>query len=221
MCPTGIPPPITALRADIRHYLHHSLALPPVHSTTWPLTASPRLHLPITTSPPMAPSYQCLRKRSCSMLHTSQAHSNQSIKVYLFAIRNLHLEQGLANPLEDATHLCSLLRGIKCHHGCTTDSRLPVTPTILNSFRTFLNLFYPDHLTLWAAMVVAFFGFLPSNELLALTHEDVVRTNEGYLIKIRRSKTDPFHMGATTSLAPSGNGTLCPVTVLNHFRFAA
>ena len=140
----------------------------------------------------------------------------QSIKVYLSAIRTWHIEHGLPSPTEDAPQLQALLRGIKRLHGCPADSRLPITPSLLRSFRLFLNLSYPDHLTLWGAMLVAFFGFLRSNELLALTRSDLSRTEEGYDVSIRHSKTDPFRAGAVIRLRPTGDGTLCPVVTLDH-----
>ena len=69
--------------------------------------------------------------------------------------------------------------GIKRVHGLFRDSRLPITPRLLRQFRLLLNFSYPDHRTLWAAMLVAFFGFLRSNELLAITNRDIQRTRVG------------------------------------------
>ena len=37
----------------------------------------------------------------------------QTIKVYLSAVRNMHLEHGLPDPLVDALNLRRLMRGIK------------------------------------------------------------------------------------------------------------
>ena len=37
----------------------------------------------------------------------------QSIKVYMYNVRNLHLEHGFPDPLPDALQLCRLLGGIK------------------------------------------------------------------------------------------------------------
>ena len=142
----------------------------------------------------------------------------QSIKLYLSAIRNLHIEQGLPNPFTDALQLRYLVRGIKRIHGCSVDSRLPITPHLLRRFSLSLNLTHTDHTTLWAAMLVAFFGFLRSSELLILTHNDISKTNQGYSIQIRASKTDAFRTGATVNLAPSGDSTLCAVSALDQLR---
>ena len=119
----------------------------------------------------------------------------------------MHIKHGLPNPIAEAMQLRHLLRGIKWLHGCTTDSRLPITPTRFRSFRLFLNFTYTDHLTLWAAMLVTFFGFLRSNKLIALLHSNLQRIPEGYRVQI---KTDPFRAGATICLTPSADSTRPP-----------
>ena len=81
--------------------------------------------------------------------------------------------------------------------------------------RTFLTLSHYDHTTLWAALLLAFFGFLRSQELLALQHSDLARSTDGYRVRIRCSKTDPFRSGATIRITPSGDTTLCAVTALD------
>ena len=132
----------------------------------------------------------------------------QSIKVYLSAVRNLHLEHGLPDPIADALNLRRLMRGIK-------RVMRGITPTLLRTFRIFLSLTYYDHTILWAALLLAFFGFLRSQELLALQHSDLARSTDGYRVWIRCSKTDPFRSGATICITPSGDPTLCAVTALD------
>ena len=92
----------------------------------------------------------------------------QSIKLYLSTVCTLHIEHGLPDPTSEVVNLRRLMRGIKRVHGNTIDSWIPITPSLLRSFRSFLNLSYPDHLTLWAAIQLAFFAFLRSGELLSL-----------------------------------------------------
>ena len=126
------------------------------------------------------------------------------------------MEHGFPDPLSDALQLRRLLRGIKRLKGASRDSRLPITPSILRRFHCLLHLAHYDHIMLWAAILVAFFGFLRSSELLALQHEDILRRPEGYHIIIKASKTDPFRHGATVKLTSSGDNTLCAVTALDH-----
>lgn len=145
----------------------------------------------------------------------------QSIKVYLYGVRNLHLEHGFPDPLADALQLRRLLRGIKRLKGVSPDSRLPITPSLLRVFYRHLNLAFYDHLMLWAAILVAFFGFLRSKELLALTHGDLRRIPEGYQVAIKASKTDPFRTGSTVKVGISTDGTLCAVGALDRLLQAS
>ena len=146
--------------------------------------------------------------------YLTHTHKPQSIKLYLSAVRTLH---GLPDPTSEAVNLRRLMRGIKRVHGNTTDSRLPITPSLLRSFRSFLNLSYPDHLTLWAAILLAFFAFLRSGELLSLHRSDLHRTADGYQVHIKQSKTDPFRSGAVVTVLPSGDPSLCAVTALDSY----
>ena len=147
--------------------------------------------------------------------YLTQSLKPQSIKFYLSAVRSWHIEHHLPDPTAETPNLRRLMRGIKRCHGSPPDRRLPITPTLLRTFRTCLHLSYPDHLLLWAAMLVAFFGFLRSNELLSLKRSDVARTPRGYQLLIRQSKTDPFRSGATVNLTPSGDPSLCAVVTLD------
>ena len=106
------------------------------------------------------------------------------------------------------------MRGIKRVHGNTTDSQLPITPSLLHPFRSFLNLSYPDHLTVWTAILLA---FLRSGELLSLHRSDLHRTADGYQVHIKQSKTDLFRSGAVITVHPSGDPSLCAVTALDSY----
>ena len=109
------------------------------------------------------------------------------------------------------------MHGIKRVQGCAVDFRLPITPSLLRSFRSFLNLSYPDHLTLWAAILLAFFAFLRSDKLLSLHRSDLHRTGDGYQMHIKQSKTDPFRSGAVIRVFPSGDSSLRAVTALDAY----
>ena len=56
---------------------------------------------------------------------------HSTIKVYLSAVRSLHIEQGFADPLVDCLHLQRVLRGIKRTQDDTSSLRLPVTDDIM------------------------------------------------------------------------------------------
>ena len=85
-----------------------------------------------------------------------------------------------------------------------------------------LDLHHYDHLSLWVAFMVAFFGFLRSKELLNLRWQDLERHQEGFPISITASKTDPFTQGAVVEIKESGDRALCAVRDLDclHLRAA-
>lgn len=64
-----------------------------------------------------------------SFLASSIQHS--SIKVYLSAVRSLHIEQGFSDPLSNCLRLQRVMRGIKRSQGSPVAQRLPVTDSIL------------------------------------------------------------------------------------------
>lgn len=103
----------------------------------------------------------------------------QSIKVYLYGERNLHLENGFTNPLQDSLQLYRLLQEIKWTYTAKSNQWL-----LLHSFYPLLNLCYHDHYMIWAAMLLVFFGFLRYSEPIALTHHDLVRSAKGYQVQI-------------------------------------
>ena len=58
---------------------------------------------------------------------------HSTIKVYLSAVRSLHIEQGFADPLVDCLRL-RVLRGIERTQGDTSSLCLPVTADIMMEF---------------------------------------------------------------------------------------
>ena len=203
-------------------YLHHSLA----HSTRAAYSSAARsfthfclLFNYINQDGTIFPASE----HTLMLFSTYLAYSlkPQSIKVYLSGICNAHLERGLPDPLLETPNLRRLLRGIKRSKGSSPDSRLPITASLLRTFRTFLNLQHYDHIVLWAGLLTAFFGFLRSSELLALRHGDATRQQDGYEVHIRVSKTDPFRFGARAKLVHSGDPSLCAVEALDQLKQAA
>ena len=60
--------------------------------------------------------------------YLSQRVTPPTIKVYLCAVRNLHLQSGFPNPMEHVHRLPYLLRGIKRLYSQERQTRLPITP---------------------------------------------------------------------------------------------
>ena len=95
-----------------------------------------------------------------------------SIKGYLAAVRHLHIRSGHDLDLKKFIRLQLVCRGIKRSQGCATRTRLPITVSHLNLFYSLLAIKYSSHfdsVMIWAAMTLAFFGFLRLGELTCNT----------------------------------------------------
>ena len=160
--------------------------------------------------------------------------SHQTIKVYLSAVRNLHVTEGRHSDYTEALtpRLERVLKGIKKEStNCNPPQiRLPSTLNIMQSIRRVLATAPEDHnnIMMWAACSLAFSGFLRSSEFTVpsqseydpaahLSPSDVSVDNvfEPSLVyvTIKQSKTDPYRKGATVCLAKAAN-ELCPVLAL-------
>ena len=146
--------------------------------------------------------------------HLSSTLKAESIKVYLAGVRLLHLEDGLANPLNNCLRLESVIRAIKLAQGTTERQRLPVTFAVLERFYSLLDLNKYDDALIWATCCTAFYGFLRFGEFatssnkfdarvhLELSNAKVVnRSNPTVLfLTIKCSKTDLFRKGHTLQI---------------------
>ena len=160
--------------------------------------------------------------------------SHQTIKVYLSAVRNLHVTKGqhLDYTAALTPRLEMVLKGIKkdsAHHN-PPQIRLPITVNIMQSIRRILAMSPEDHnsIMIWAACSLAFSGFLRSSEFTVpsqseydpashLSPSDVSLDNplqpSLIYVTIKQSKTDPYRKGATICLARTASN-LCPVLAL-------
>ena len=161
-------------------------------------------------------------------LSTRLAHS--SIRTYLSAVRNLHVLQGKGDPMAGRLKLDQFLRGVRRLKSRPADSRLPVTPLILSAIRRVLDRqpSSPDHIMLWAACCLGFFGFLRSGEFtvpsltafdpsIHLTPNDVTtdsRVNPTMVfVRIKASKCDQTKQGVTVCVGRTDT-QLCPVAAI-------
>ena len=135
---------------------------------------------------------------------------HSSIKVYLSAVRALHIEEGFPDPLVNCLRLQRVLRGIKRTQGSPEAQRLPITDHILMIIFGALDLSVFDHCMFWAACNLAYFGFLRSAEFtvpnlasfspaLHLCVCDISVDSDispsCLRVRIKASKTDPFRKG--------------------------
>jgi hypothetical protein len=126
-----------------------------------------------------------------------------SIPNYLNVVRILHLEAGLANPLEGNFELDLLKRGIKREKGVPVCQKAPITVEVLLKMYGVLDFTLPSDLSFWAAALLAFFGFLRKSSVLpvkanfdpktTLLRSDVLELGiESFVILVRFSKVIQF-----------------------------
>lgn len=158
-----------------------------------------------------------------TFLANSIYHS--SIKVYLSAVRALHVEMGFPDPLQNCLRLERVLRGIKRSQGSRKSERLPVTNDIMRIIFNHLNMSLADHVMFWAACCLAYFGFLRSSEFtvpslhsfspaIHLTVQDIsadsTTSPSCIRVNVKASKTDPFRKGCNI-IVGKGEPPLCAV----------
>lgn len=175
----------------------------------------------------MLPASEETLIRFCAHLADTLHHS--SIKVYLSAVRSLHIEEGLPDPLVGCLQLQRILRGIKRHKGSNQPKRQPITSDLMLIIHRSLDFSVHNHTMLWAACCVGFFGFLrtgnftvnsPFDPAIHLTvnniQADSLSDPKSFRIHIKCSKMDPFRQGCYIYIG-TGKQDLCPVRGLVQF----
>ena len=154
-----------------------------------------------------------------------------SMKVYLPAVRALHIEQGFDDPLTNCLRLQRVLCGIKRMQGESQRQHIPITDNLMLVIKRSLNLNTVDHCKFWAACTLAYFGFLRSAEF---TFSSLSAFNPSCHLQVRdvsvdsavppmclslcikASKTDPFRRGTFIHIG-RGKPPLCAVDVLLQY----
>ena len=102
------------------------------------------------------------------MAYLTKTIKHSSIKGYLAAVRQLHIRSGYELDLRKFGRLKLICRGMKRSQGDSCRIRLPVTINYLKLFFQFLAIPATtnyDSSTIWAAMTLAFLGFLRLGEM--------------------------------------------------------
>ena len=222
----------TNLNADIQRYLGLSIAA----STNQTYSSGEKQFLDFCqlyrpTNLPMFPANEELLMKFVAYLALSIKHS--SIKCYLAAVRHLHIRMGYKLDLTKFVRLQLVCRGVKRSQGDHPRVRLPITIHHLHLFYALLAVPYTKHfdsLMVWAAMTLAFFGFLRLGELtcnskfspeIHLAPRDVRffphQGNPDFMtLGIKASKTDPFRSGHTITIGKTGL-PLCPISAMQKY----
>ena len=150
-----------------------------------------------------------------------------TIKAYLSAVRNMHVEHGYPDPTLNAALLQRVMRGIGRVHGSeVARPRLPITmPVLVQLLRALQGSRHyrpADKAMLKAAMLLAFHGFLRCGEFTAppvrqpglwwprRQDMEVCASPPSLRYHLRRSKTDRDGNGVVIHVGPSAP-EVCPV----------
>lgn len=161
------------------------------------------------------------------ILHLANSFCYGTIKVYLAAAKNLHIEFGCLQDLPSMSLLLKTLHDIKSSFGISKRSHLPTTVSILHQIYLVLQpspYVDTDSSMLWATFTVAFSCFLHSSEFtcggtfdiqIHLTRLEVsfypdLLQPDYFETIIKKSKMDPFWETAKLTIAKS-NSPVCAV----------
>ena len=153
------------------------------------------------------------------MLFVAFLHSKSlapgTIKSYLAAVRFHQIARGQPDPkICQMPQLEYVIKGIKRSSPAGSRCRLPVTPAILISLKRVWQKSKDPYeaALLWAASCLCFFGFLRSGEVVTPSETEFDQDTHLSLadikvdshvkpsqleVRIKASKTDPFHQGVT------------------------
>lgn len=165
--------------------------------------------------------------------YLAKSVKHSTIKGYLAAVCHFHIRRGYQLNLRKFLRLHLVCRGIKRSQGSSIRTRLPITVSHLKFFYSLLAIRYTANfgsLMIWAAMTLAFFGFMRLGELTCnsqfssdahLTPLDIIfhpsQSNPSHiLVKVKVSKTDPFRMGHTLLIGQT-NQSICLVNAMKLY----
>ena len=155
--------------------------------------------------------------------HLAQSISFASAKLYLTAVRSLHIQLGASDPIAGKLLLERAMRGLKASKPAQRAvPKIPVTTALLGRIRPLLNLALTNDRAFWALCCIGTFGLLRSGEFLPTKHSDpplitwsqlTQVTSESFFLEIKTSKTDPFRQGFRAPYFASGH-SVCPFTAV-------
>lgn len=156
---------------------------------------------------------------------------HSTIKVYLSAIRHLHIENHMPDPhIASMARLEQVVKGVKRDQARKLPNqrtRLPITADLMRQMKSVLmkNCKDEDNIMLWAAMSLCFFGFgemtLESESSFDpganLCYSDIAIDDPAkptiLKVRIKASKTDPFRKGVDVYLGRTDKD-LCPLEAI-------
>lgn len=140
-----------------------------------------------------------------------QTHAPATLGRWAVSLGKAHTTQGWDNPCRTEV-VRTTLRGIRRQRGT---AQRQVAPTLRDDLVAMVRGLgeRPREVRDRALLLIGFAGALRRSELVALTTADVVFSEPGVTLTLRRSKTDQEGQGARIGI-PYARGTVCPVRAL-------
>ena len=166
-------------------------------------------------------------------LYLARTVRHSTIKLYLAAVRNLHITAGYRDPLKGKLLLHKVLRGILRYQGEQRIRRQPVTPQVLSAIRPVLQSWLSprDFSMIWAAFNLAFFAFQRCSEFTynnvrkfrprfdlstdCVAFHPTLACPQRMKLQLKSSKTDVYRRGQSITIARTSS-TLCAVSAMTR-----
>ena len=135
-----------------------------------------------------------------------------TVERHLTSISQAHQLAGVANPVEDKL-VRTVMSGIRRVKGTAQTGKDPLSPALLRQMFSGA----PGDLRGIrdrALLLVGFAGAFRRSELVAIRYEDVRFTDEGVVVTIAKSKTDPEGEGHAIGIPYGSHPESCPVRAL-------
>jgi site-specific recombinase XerD len=147
--------------------------------------------------------------------HAAVRLKANTIERHLAAMSQAHQLAGVPNPVEDKL-VRTVMAGIRRARGTAQKGKEPLSAELLRKMFSGM----PDDLRAArdrALLLVGFAGAFRRSEIVSVRHEDVRFTDEGVVITIPRSKTDPEGEGHTIGIPYGSYPESCPVRALENW----
>lgn len=142
----------------------------------------------------------------------SQGRKWSTINVALAGLDYNRMVQGL-DPLRKSREVSMVTEGIRRVHGTAFRQAKPITVEQLRLMVEHLD--GPAARRDRALLLLGFSGAFRRSELTALNWGDLAREEDGYLVTMRRSKTDQEGQGMVKAIPLGGRAATCPVRNLS------
>ena len=137
-------------------------------------------------------------------------HKISSLIVFLSGIRWVYASNGIYVDTKSEV-LSRVLRGIKRHLGCRPFRKEPIVTDRLKSMTSALDTSRPIGIRDRALLVLGFAGAFRRSELVSLNIEDLSESDQGFLVLLRKSKTDQNQEGFIKAIPYGSTLETCPV----------